>query len=116
MTLVLGITSKAPTSDAHVLPRCSFFRNTSYQVGKYFYSLDDICRGILRAKKCLFLDCDPRVHFALSYGIAATPPARVFTHENLDRELEAATRRFCSERVRVDLDNNEVKYCSKVLQ
>ena len=66
------ITSKAPTSDAHVLPRCSFFRNTSYQVGKYFYSLDDVCRGILRAKKCLFLDCDPRIHFALSYGYVPT--------------------------------------------
>jgi hypothetical protein len=39
---------------------------------------------------------------------AATPPARLFTHENLDRELEAATRRFCSERVRVDMANNEV--------
>ncbi len=38
----------------------------------------------------------------------------VFNHEHLDRELEAATRRFCSERVRVDLDANEVKYCSKV--
>jgi hypothetical protein len=57
-------------------------------VGKYFYSLDDICRGILRAKKCLFLDCDPRIHFALSYGTTATPPARLFTHESLDRELE----------------------------
>lgn len=68
LVLHARITSKAPTSEANILPRCSFFRNTSYQVGKYFYSLDDVCRGILRAKKCLFLDCDPRIHFALSYG------------------------------------------------
>ena len=31
LVLHARITSKAPTSDAHVLPRCSFFRNTSYQ-------------------------------------------------------------------------------------
>lgn len=78
------------------------------QVGKYFYSLDDICRGILRAKKCLFLSCDPRVHFALSYGTSATPPARVFSPETLDRDLESASRKFCSERVHVDMPNGQV--------
>lgn len=78
------------------------------QVGKYFYSLDDICRGILRAKKCLFLDCDPRVHFAMSYGTRHTPSARVFNAVNLDGELDSCTRRFCSERVRADLEACEV--------
>ncbi|EKX55049.1 hypothetical protein GUITHDRAFT_131992 [Guillardia theta CCMP2712] len=101
LVLHAKITSKYPSNDSHVVPRCSFFRNTSYQVGKYFYSLDDICRGILRAKKCLFLECDPRVHFALSYGTSATPPARVFTPESLDRQLETATKKFCTERVKV---------------
>ena len=32
LVLHARITSKAPASDAHVVPRCSFFRNTSYQV------------------------------------------------------------------------------------
>ena len=108
LVLHARITLKAPVSDSHVVPRCSFFRNTSYQVGKYFYSLDDICRGILRAKKCLFLECDPRVHFALSYGTAATPPVRLFTPQNLERELEGAARKFCSEHVRVDMVKSEV--------
>lgn len=77
-------------------------------MGKYFYSLDDVCRGILRAKKCLFLDCDPRVHFALSYGTRHTPPARVFNASALDSELDTATRKFCSERVRADVEAGEV--------
>uniref|UniRef100_A0A7S4JD35 DEP domain-containing protein n=1 Tax=Guillardia theta TaxID=55529 RepID=A0A7S4JD35_GUITH len=108
LVLHAKITSKYPSNDSHVVPRCSFFRNTSYQVGKYFYSLDDICRGILRAKKCLFLECDPRVHFALSYGTSATPPARVFTPESLDRQLETATKKFCTERVKVDVSQGEI--------
>lgn len=108
LVLHAKVTSKAPSDEDHLVPRCSFFRNTSYQVGKYFYSLDDICRGILRAKKCLFLDCDPRVHFALSYGTRNTPPARVFGAQNLDAELEMATRSFCTDRVRVEADAAEV--------
>ena len=102
------VTSKAPVDDDHVVPRCSFFRNTSYQVGKYFYSLDDICRGVLRAKKCLFLDCDPRIHFALSYGTRHTPQARVFGAHSLDSELDSATRNFCTDRVRVDVEGGVV--------
>jgi len=108
LVLHARITSKAPADCAQVVPRCSFFRNTSYQVGKYFYSLDDICRGILRAKKCLFLDCDPRVHFALSYGTPHTPDARVFSPGTLDEDLDACAAQFCAGRVRWDAAAKEV--------
>ena len=48
------------------------------------------------------------MHFALSYGTRHTPSARVFGASSLDSDLEAAARKFCSERVRVDLEEGEV--------
>ncbi len=49
---------------------------------------------------------DPRIHFALNCASAGCPrlPARAFTAEGLDAELERETRRFVDEERNVRLD------------
>lgn len=90
----------------------NFFRRVYYQVGKYFFSPDDIEHGVLRGNRrppySLFrpfraadprLDfivelLDPRIHFTLVCGSASCPFIDVYTPENLEEELTIAAQTF----------------------
>ncbi|MBM4273904.1 MAG: DUF547 domain-containing protein [Deltaproteobacteria bacterium] len=90
----------------------NFFRRVYYQVGRYFFSPDDIEHGILRGNRrppySLFrpfragdprLDfivepLDPRIHFTLVCGSASCPFIDVYTPENLEVELTIAAQAF----------------------
>ncbi|XP_073234466.1 uncharacterized protein [Porites lutea] len=103
-----------------VLEINNFWRKTSYNIGGYIFSLDDIEHGILRGNrphpsdaKPLFAEddprlqftvseVDPRIHFALVCGAKSCPAINVFSAKNLDFALQAAAQNFCSQEVCVD--------------
>lgn len=115
------------------LDRFSFYSSNKYLVGYQEFSLDDIEHGILRGNRpspsnllgkqsfsskdprrfCSIVPRDPRIHFALNCGARSCPPIRVFSGEDLDAELEAATSAFCEGEVTVDPENRTV-YLSKL--
>ncbi|CAF0945533.1 unnamed protein product [Adineta steineri] len=121
-----GITSvnELPKS---VLDLNQFWKITSYKVGSYFYSLDDIEHGILRGNKphsnCTqrhftFNDprtrysmrrCDPRIHFALNCGARSCPQIAIYSSTNLEKALNMATTSYCNAEVDIILENAEVR-------
>ena len=89
-----------------------FFARIAYAVGGYRFSADDIEHGILRAnaghpaipgkqftnrdsRSAFALDrFDPRIHFALNCASRSCPPINVYLAENIDQQLDLATRNF----------------------
>lgn len=90
----------------------NFFRGVYYQIGGYPFTPDDIEHGVLRGNRrpphSLFRRFrggdprlqymveppDPRVHFTLVCGSASCPFIDVYTPENLEWELDTASRAF----------------------
>ena len=97
-----------------------FFRRAAYDIGGLRFSLEDIEHGILRANRgqvglpgphyagndprsaVTITDLDPRLHFALNCASASCPPVGVYTAENLDEQLDMATRNFIDHEVKLD--------------
>lgn len=89
-----------------------FFTNLKYDIGGHLFSPDDIEHGILRAnrrkpslpwrqfgplngKKVFSLErLDPRIHFALVCGSRSCAPIEYYTAENIDAELDLASKNF----------------------
>ena len=89
-----------------------YFGKIAYGVGGYRFSADDIEHGILRAnaghpaipgKQFTTKDpraaftlqkFDPRIHFALNCASRSCPPINVYLAENIDQQLDLATRNF----------------------
>jgi GH15 family glucan-1,4-alpha-glucosidase len=89
-----------------------FFTRTSYQIGEFSFSLDDIEHGILRGnrgkprslwrpfsgtdpRRAFTIDPpDPRVHFALVCASSSCPPIELYTQREIDRELTVAGEVF----------------------
>ncbi|XP_005105701.1 uncharacterized protein LOC101862525 [Aplysia californica] len=110
-----------------------FFKTTAYMIGGQVYTLEDIEHGILRGNRSppasikpqlppgdprLPFVCqklDPRIHFALVCGAKSCPAISVYTVENVDSALDAATRSFCSQEVEMRNETNEV-HLSKLFQ
>lgn len=93
--------------------RLFFYRTSSYQIGPYSYSLDDIEHGILRSNKISpiphskpqfpesdpriafkLATVDPRIHFGLNCGAKGCPPIAVYKAANIDNQLRTAARGF----------------------
>lgn len=104
--------------------RLKFYASASYVINDMVFSLNDIEHGILRGnkpsptplssepftsneyqKRSLCLELDPRIHFALNCGAKGCPPISVYRAENLDTQLDRATRGYLNETV-VDTDRN----------
>lgn len=51
-------------------------------------------------------DCDPRIHFALNCGAESCPPIRAYEPEQIDQQLELATRSYLESTVAYDADEN----------
>ncbi|CAF1949822.1 unnamed protein product [Rotaria magnacalcarata] len=110
-----------------VLDLNQFWKTTSYKVGSYFYSIDDIQHGVLRGNKphsnctqrhLTFNDprikyamrrCDPRIHFALNCGARSCPQIAIYSSTNLEKALNMATTSFCNAEVDILLENAEVR-------
>ena len=98
----------------------SFFRRAAYIVGGYRLSLNDIEHGILRGnaghpltpgphfaspdtrRAWVVHNPDPRIHFALNCASHSCPPIRIYSAENLDAQLDLATRSFLDANVKIN--------------
>jgi len=102
----------------------NFFRGVYYQIGGFPFTPDDIEHGVLRGNRrppySLFRrfrgrdprlqfrvePLDPRLHFTLVCGSASCPFIDVYTPENLEWELDTASRAFINSRA-VVLDRSQ---------
>ena len=82
------------------IPTLGFFKE-KFSIAGGRRSLDDIEHGILRARFH-----EPRVHFVVNCASASCPelPAHPLQPATLDRDLEAATRRFLADTTRNRID------------
>jgi hypothetical protein len=89
-----------------------FFSKIQYRIGAHSFSPDDIEHGILRnnrlkpnrlwkqfglfnpKKQYVLRKFDPRIHFALVCGSRSCAPIKYYTPDNIDDELEMATKNF----------------------
>ncbi len=93
--------------------RYKFFSTTAYNIGGRVFSLNDIENGILRSNRAsmatLYMkpfgssdprrevvlpECEPRIHFALNCGAKSCPSIKTFSKDDIDNELDFATRAF----------------------
>ncbi|MDQ6608875.1 MAG: DUF547 domain-containing protein [Bacteroidota bacterium] len=113
--------------------RNSFFTNKQIEIAGIRLSPDDIEHGMLRRSKAkwsmgyfnkLFPSrfekdfrvstLDNRIHFALNCGAKSCPPIAYYSPENIDRELELATKNYLH--TESDLDRaSGVIYLPKIM-
>jgi hypothetical protein len=97
----------------------AFLRQAAYLVGGQRMSCDDIEHGILRAnrghpffpgkqiasadprREWVLQPFDARIHFALNCASRSCPPIRAYTPQNLDAQLDLATRSFLAADVQI---------------
>lgn len=112
---------------ASVLKVEQFWKTTAYNIGGHVYSLDAIEHGILRANrghpsslspefntddprmKFVVWQLDPRIHFALVCGAKSCPAINVYSEDNIEAALDAATRNFCAQEVHIMTDVDEIR-------
>lgn len=54
------------------------------------------------------LDCDPRIHFALNCGAVSCPPIAVYSGDQLDAQLNDATKGFLEGNTIVNTADNTI--------
>jgi pentatricopeptide repeat protein len=90
----------------------NFFRRIEYVIDGQDFTPDDIEHGILRCNRTppnsllkvfsrndirlqySLKYLDPRIHFALVCASSSCPPIDIYTHENIDEELDLSARTF----------------------
>lgn len=111
-----------------------FFWKAAYQINGYRFSTFDIENGVLRANAGhpgipgpqfaeddprfqYSLDVlDPRIHFALVCASRSCPPIALYTGENIDQQLDLATRSFINNGgVEIDREDRTV-HLSKIFR
>ena len=111
----------------------TFLRQAAYMVGGQRMSCDDIEHGILRANRGhplypgkQFASSDPRlrwvidpidarIHFALNCASRSCPPIRAYSPEQLESQLNMATRSYLASDIRVARENNTL-YLSSIFK
>lgn len=107
--------------------RNAFFKNKSINVAGELFSLDEIEHGLLRHSKIKWSlgylnklfpskkekdlrvkNLDYRLHFALNCGAKSCPPIAFYNDENLDAQLDLATKAYLSGEVEYDSTKNTV--------
>ena len=108
--------------------RSKFFGNKFIEIAGHSFSLDDIEHGILRRskikwslghfnklfpgkteKKLRVEKLDYRLHFALNCGAKSCPPIAFYRSENIDQQLNLATKAFLRGEVEYNETANTVK-------
>ena len=97
-----------------------FFSIPAVRIAGHGLGLDDIEHGVLRARSKYGLgylprflpdtfelrhrldERDPRIHFALNCGAASCPPIRAYTADDIDAQLDLATRGYLDATVEYD--------------
>ena len=111
----------------------AFLRQAAYLVDGQRMSCDDIEHGILRANrghpfypgkqfglsdprlKWVIKSLDARIHFALNCASRSCPPIRGYTPENLNSQLELATRSYLATDVQIMPEENAL-YLSPIFK
>jgi len=109
--------------------RYRFFSTVSYMMGGDTYSLNDIENGMLRNNRksmaTLYMKpfssndqrlnfsinpVDARIHFALNCGAKSCPPIKTFSSDEVDVQLDLATRSFLEndEGIKIEEESNTV--------
>jgi len=107
--------------------RGKFFRSKQFTLAGQRISLDQIEHGIIRSssikwglgylrnpfpgkfeKKFRLKKTDPRIHFALNCGAKSCPPIAYYKADQLNRQLELATRNYLKSEVVYDSVTNRV--------
>ena len=99
-----------------------FFQRIACRVGGLAFTADEIEHGVLRGNRPsplsmarpfapddarlvhAIVPTDPRIHFALNCGARSCPAVRTYDADQLDAQLNAATRAFITNEVTVDDD------------
>ncbi|MEO6638270.1 MAG: DUF547 domain-containing protein, partial [Ginsengibacter sp.] len=108
--------------------RNKFFKARQIEVAGIMFSLDDIEHGILRHSKIKWSlgylnklfpgktekdlrvgKVDYRIHFALNCGAKSCPPIAFYNPENIDQQLDLATKSYLAGEAEYDAENNVVK-------
>jgi len=104
--------------------RYKFFSGTSYNIGGFVFSLNDIENGILRSNRAsmatlyrkplsqadtrmpvILSKVEPRIHFALNCGAKSCPPIKTFSGDEVLDQLDVATAAF--------LENDDALYINE---
>lgn len=108
--------------------RGKFFGSRKIEIAGHLFSLDDIEHGILRRskikwslgylnklfpgkveKKCRVKKLDYRLHFALNCGAKSCPPIAFYTTENINQQLDLATKAYLRSEAEYDEKDNILK-------
>ncbi|MGK2862076.1 MAG: DUF547 domain-containing protein [Chitinophagaceae bacterium] len=108
--------------------RPEIFRRKLVLIAGKKFSLDDIEHGILRKyrwkyskgylpelfpgkliKELAVSKIDYRIHFALNCGAKSCPPIAFYTHQNIDKQLDLATRSFLGADTEIDDSKKEIR-------
>lgn len=103
------------------------FKSKSITIASKQFSLDDIEHGILRKfrwkfskgylpsffpgkmiKQLAVEKIDYRIHFALNCGAKSCPPIAFYDFENIDKQLDLATKSFLSSETEIDTTKQTV--------
>ena len=103
-------------------------------IAGHYFSLDDIEHGILRKyrwkysmgylpqfypskliKRLAVSKIDYRIHFTLNCGAKSCPPIAFYTYEQLEKQMDVATKSFLRSETDIDTVNKKV-YTSKIMQ
>ena len=60
------------------------------------------------SRRAAMLSCDPRIHFALNCGAVSCPPIAVYSGDDLDRQLDDATKGFLEDNTTVNAEDNSI--------
>ncbi len=108
--------------------RSKFFGTKQIEIAGNKFSLDDLEHGVLRRSKIKWSlgylnklfpgktekalrvnKLDYRIHFALNCGAKSCPPIAFYTSENINHQLEIATRAYLKSEVNYDEKTNTVQ-------
>jgi len=114
----------------NTLARYKFFSGTSYLIGGFTLSLNDIENGILRSNRSsmatlhmkpfgksdprmniILPQVDPRIHFALNCGAKSCPPIKTFSGAEVQSQLDLASNAYLEndDALVVDVSSNSVQ-------
>ncbi len=106
--------------DSSVMEMPAFFNLIAYEIGGNTVTPDEIENGVLRRNaghpvsgkplfraddpRCAYgpSSVDPRIHAALVCASTSCPPVSFYEPEDLDKQLDAATRNYVASEVEVD--------------